>query len=157
MALKGVQTVVIDRGMDKFEAQLEKAEGSFTDIGIFGGMARIDGDLTSIALYALINELGAENIPERSFIRSVVDENRVRYNKFITDGLDGIILGRKTVEQVLNELGIIVKGDIKRKITELKEPPNAPSTIRAKRGSTNPLIDTGAMRNAVEYKVTVSK
>lgn len=41
---------------------------------------------------------------------------------------------------------------IQQAITDLDTPPNAPATI-AKKGSSNPLIDTGHMRTAVTYVI----
>ena len=45
---------------------------------------------------------------------------------------------------------------IAREITNLKEPPNAESTI-LKKGSSNPLIDTGDMRKSVKWKLRPPK
>ncbi len=149
-----VETVVIDRGEKEFMIQLEKIKGSFVDIGIFGGMKRSAGDEVSIAEYALFNELGTESIHERSFIRSTVDKNKSRYKKIIREGLTDIVLGHTTAKRVLTELGIIIQGDIKKTITELRTPANAPSTIKTKKSS-NPLIDTGTMRNAIQKRVTI--
>jgi hypothetical protein len=56
------------------------------------------------------------------------------------------------MDATLSKLGIMAQGDIQGEITSLSTPPNAPSTIRRK-GSSNPLIDSGEMRGAVTYKV----
>ena len=63
-------------------------------------------------------------------------------------------MGRTTSKQVLTELGIIIQGDIKKTITELKTPENAESTKAAKKSS-NPLIDSGTMRRAIHKRVTI--
>lgn len=52
-----------------------------------------------------------------------------------------------------NRLGHIMVGDIQKEITDLQEPPNAESTIKKKNGKSNPLIDTGIMRNSVKHTV----
>jgi hypothetical protein len=57
-----------------------------------------------------------------------------------------------TLDQTLNKLGILAQGDIQQEITDLRDPPNAPATIKAK-GSSNPLIDTGEMRSKVTWQV----
>ena len=49
-------------------------------------------------------------------------------------------------------LGEKVVADVQRKIVALKDPPNAPSTI-AKKGSANPLIDTGRLRQSIDFEV----
>ena len=53
---------------------------------------------------------------------------------------------------MLNKLGILAQGDIQAEITSLMTPALSPRTIRAK-GSSKPLIDTGAMRQAVTWMV----
>ena len=65
---------------------------------------------------------------------------------------DGI-KSRQAVDDLLEGVGLVAAGKVKEYITELKDPPNARSTIR-KKGSDNPLIDTGAFRASVTSKVT---
>ncbi len=157
-----VKFKIIDHGANELSFQLNTLEGAFVDIGVFGGTKRNADDEVSIALYALYNELGAKKagknrnitIPERSFIRSTVDNNRRRYNNFLRKALTAVTLGQKTSEQVLTELGIIIQGDIKKTITELSSPANADSTKAAKKSS-NPLIDSGTMRRAIHKRVTI--
>ena len=52
-------------------------------------------------------------------------------------------------------LGALIVADIQEQITDISSPPNAPSTIQQK-GSSNPLIDTGGLRQRITYRV-VSK
>jgi hypothetical protein len=49
-------------------------------------------------------------------------------------------------------MGQLAEGHVKQEITDLRTPPNAESTIRAK-GSDNPLIDTGALRQSIRYVI----
>jgi len=56
-------------------------------------------------------------------------------------------------DQLLDAAGSVSAGIVKQQITDLRSPPNAQSTIERK-GSSNPLIDTGLMRQTVTYKVT---
>ena len=65
---------------------------------------------------------------------------------------DGI-KARKPVDDLLEGVGLVASGQVQQYMTELKTPPNARSTIR-KKGSDNPLIDTGALRASVTSKVT---
>lgn len=62
------------------------------------------------------------------------------------------IAADQSMDQILETAGVVAAGAVKVYMTELKTPPNAPSTIK-KKGSANPLIDTGAMRASVNYKV----
>lgn len=91
-------------------------------------------------------------IPARPYIRSTVDENEQVYAQVVEtlskQMLDGVIGKHKA----LGLLGQKVEADIKRKIITLRTPPNAKSTIR-KKGSDNPLVDTGLLGNSVRYVV----
>jgi len=52
----------------------------------------------------------------------------------------------KGLEQELGKVGLLAQSQVRAKITAIKSPPNAQSTID-KKGSSNPLIDTGQMRH----------
>lgn len=56
----------------------------------------------------------------------------------------------------MEQVGAFAAGATQQYITDLRDPPNAPYTIE-KKGSDNPLIDTGSMRSSVTYKVTDQK
>lgn len=101
---------------------------------------------------AIWNEFGTVNIPERPFMRNTVAKKKSIYKRHMRKAASQIMAGSSTIPVVLNKLGILVQGDIQGEITSLNSPPNAPSTIRQK-GSSNPLIDTSAMRQAVTWEV----
>lgn len=155
-----IETVEIDMGYKKLIDTLSNdVNGSFVDIGIFGGKSP---KASSILAYALANEFGATindtkrgisfTIPERSWFRSTITQNQKHYEDAIDTGLTVIGLGRDTARGVLTRLGLKIRNDLQTKIRDLKEPPNAKSTIRAK-GSSNPLVDTRAMTRAVTYEL----
>ena len=52
----------------------------------------------------------------------------------------------------MNHLGLRIQRDVQRTIRNLSDPPNSPITIHNKKSS-NPLIDTGRLRQSVTYKV----
>ena len=58
----------------------------------------------------------------------------------------------KDLDTTLEIVGVVAAGTVQQFMTDLKSPPNAASTIR-KKGSDNPLIDSGAMRGSVTYEV----
>jgi hypothetical protein len=66
---------------------------------------------------------------------------------------DGMAAGQ-SMDQILETVGVVAAAAVKVYMTELKTPPNAASTIRQK-GSSNPLIDSGAMRQSVTHKVSI--
>jgi len=145
----------IDRGYKKFLAQLRLAKrGPIVKIGIQDD-AGLHGDSgTTIADIATFNEFGAPgaNIPERSFIRSTMDENRQALLKLNKELFFKLAEGRMTTKRALNILGLKIVTLIRKKITDLKDPPNKPATI-AHKGSSNPLIDTGLMRASIRHRV----
>lgn len=91
-------------------------------------------------------------IPERPFMRNTMRKNRNKYKASMLKAAKAIILGTSSLRTVLSKLGILAQGDIQSEITSLRSPPNSPVTIALK-GSSNPLIDTGAMRQAVTWKL----
>lgn len=127
---------VIDLGYDKIVENMEYASKVVVSVGIQGKNGEVAG-------YAAANEFGADRIPQRSFIGSTVDENEKAYLKMAEE-----VYSEKDAKQVLEQLGLKIAGDIQSKITSIKTPPNVAFTI-AKKGSSNPLIDTGRMRQSV--------
>lgn len=127
------------------------------EIGIFG---EDDGAGESYVMIANVHEFGVLiskatgdiRIPERSFIRSTFYEKEREWAAFMEERLTRVLAGRMTVEQMYEQVGAKAASDIQTKIRELDAPPNAESTIE-KKGSSNPLIDTGNMRRRVTWKV----
>lgn len=90
-------------------------------------------------------------IPERPFMRNAMQENRSKYIQGMAVEARNILEGRARLHDVLTRLGIVAQNDIRANIGTTG-PSNSPVTISLK-GSSTPLIDTGAMRQAVTYKV----
>ena len=90
------------------------------------------------------------NIPERSFIRSGFDENLDKIEKVVGRAI-GEALSNMTVLD-FELVGDYVAGQIKKYMTDLSSPPNSELTMNMK-GSSNPLIDTGRMRQSITHKV----
>jgi len=102
---------------------------------------------------AIWNEFGTRRgIPERPFMRNTMRDNRKKYVRAMKTSVPKILKGETALRTVLAKLGALVQGDIQAEITALATPPNAPSTIKRK-GSSNPLIDTGEMRQAVTWVI----
>jgi len=102
---------------------------------------------------AVANEYGTDNVPARPFLSlssadiknqcaTILEQSVVALNNNNTQQHD----------QLLDAAGSLAAGIVKQQITDLRSPPNAQSTIERK-GSSNPLIDTGLMRQTVTYKV----
>lgn len=91
-------------------------------------------------------------IPERPFMRNAMRDNRNKYRTALASSAAQILRGETSTVTVLNRLGIAAQSDIQGEISSLMTPPLSPVTI-ARKGSSKPLIDTGAMRAAVTWKV----
>lgn len=91
-------------------------------------------------------------IPERSFIRAGFDKNK---DDMIAEGdklLEQVIQLELPVETFFDIMGEYLVGRIQKHMTSLKDPPNSLVTANNK-GSSNPLIDTGRLRDSITYKV----
>lgn len=87
-------------------------------------------------------------IPPRPWLDVGVESATAEYLAIIQEGIEaGIDEG-----QILEQVGAAAQGAVQQYIRDLKDPPNARSTVRQK-GSDNPLVDTGALMQSVTYKV----
>jgi len=110
------------------------------------------GDGLSVAEVATFNEFGTETIPERSFIRSTVDQNFNNYLERSRKLQSKVILQELSVKEALSVLGESIQSDIIKTINAGVDPENDPKTIERK-GSSTPLIDTGQLKQSIRYKV----
>ncbi|MGY3186451.1 hypothetical protein [Lysinibacillus sp. TE18511] len=136
----------------RLKAVLKELKEYSVEVGIFGS--------DEYVMIASVHEFGATirkgggtiTIPERSFIRTTFDEKNEEWFNFFKKQIKRVIAFEMDPKTSFERLGARMVGDIQKKITDLDAPPNAPSTI-AKKGSSNPLIDTGGLRMRVTYKV----
>lgn len=105
-------------------------------------------DLVDIAMW---NELGTANSPSRPFMRDSVDKHMAAVNHVMTAQQDALLKGT-TARKVLETVGLFAKDLMQTEIKQGDFVANAPSTIR-KKGSDKPLIDTGTMRDSVNYYI----
>lgn len=91
-------------------------------------------------------------IPARPYIRSTIDSNEELFMSHAETLSNDIIEGKMTKYDALQMMGQLIEGEIKRTIINLRAPQNAKSTI-AKKGSANPLVDTGLLGGSIRYEV----
>ncbi len=120
---------------------------STVKVGFIQGEA--PADQVAIASY---NEFGTSRIPERPFFRNAMSENKGSYGTLMRNDAKRIVTGEQTMSRTLDRLGLKAQGDVQQSIVDLQSPPNAPATIKAK-GSSNPLINTGSLRQSVSFKI----
>lgn len=90
-------------------------------------------------------------IPARPFLLNAVRANKGKYRAALQGSAASILAGDVTAHAFLSKLGVDAQGDVQMAIGATG-PANAPLTVMLK-GSSTPLIDTGAMRQAVTYEV----
>lgn len=134
----------------KFRKMLEELKKLEVRVGFQSGEGTEENDV-DICDIATWNELGTEHSPSRPFIRQSVDNNAAKINNLLQSEKKKLTNGT-SAEQILKEIGIFQKGLIQREIVSGEFEANAESTIK-KKGSSKPLIDTGKMRQSVNYVI----
>jgi hypothetical protein len=137
-----------DLGWKRIKEQLELLNKSDVYVGVQEGEVNDDG--ASIAEYATYNEFGTERIPERPAMRQGIDSEKGRINKAKETLYGKILTGEISAETALGTLGELGQSIIQKSITALRDPANAPSTVK-KKGSSNPLIDNGFYVRAIRW------
>lgn len=139
-----------DKGFINFKKTMASLKNSKLEVGLFKEEGKNDGEY--IADYAYANEFGEGNLPSRPFLRTAFDENKNDWSDDLSKNLDKAIEGKIDSNTALSLLAERAVDDIKKTISNNLPPPNAESTIR-KKSSSKTLIDSGAMRNAINYRV----
>ena len=141
---EAVKIKTIDKGWNQYLANLKKVNGSKVEVGLFAKVGQ------EVVQRAVQNEFGTRSIPARSFMRSTFNENV----KKVVGRFENILknANKTNIDRQLNLIGLEQTNKIKEKITNIKYPVNSPSTI-ARKGSDNPLIDTGEMRSKINWEV----
>lgn len=91
-------------------------------------------------------------IPERSFLRAGYDQNRDEVLKKAESVLPDVLAGTLSEQQYFELVGIMLRDSIKEYAVDLSSPPKKPWPTRDP-AKNNPLIETGAMVNGIEYEV----
>ena len=144
-----------DMGMHKISQLIKKLKKTTLKVGVFSeALNSEEGPSTYVAEYAIANEYGNEHIPERSFMRSTIDEKEKQWTKLVDDALAEAIQGKENFESELYKIGAIARRDIIEKIDSNINPPNSPSTIKKKGPHKNKtLVDHGVLRSSIEYRI----
>lgn len=135
----------------KFQKMLKELADKEVRIGFQHGKAT-EKDGTDICDIAAWNELGTENIRSRPFMRESVDSNEEKIVSFMQAQIVDIIKNRKTAEQAFKEIGVFQKRLMQETISDGSFEKNTKATIKKKKSS-KPLIDTGRMRQSVNYVI----
>lgn len=138
--------------MDKVMKFLNAVEQSLSSkqlkVGFLDG-ATYDG-VIPVPMVAATNEFGnpSNNQPPRPFFRNAISEHEQEWGEKMVE----LIEGGEEVGDAFSTLGEIITNDIKESIRKFESPALSPVTI-TKKGFSKPLIDTGNMRDSVNYEV----
>jgi hypothetical protein len=138
----------IQEAQNAIKKQIEKM---MTDKSVLVGIhegAGSHGSITNAQLGAVLH-FGNDRIPARPWLDIGVQSGNADYMRIIADNPNDL-------DNALEIVGAVAVGKVQEFMTNLSTPANAPSTI-AKKGSSNPLIDTGNLRQSVTYSVTKNK
>ena len=132
------------------KARAAKSRSKSVDVGFFASARYPDG--TYVASVAAWNEFGTDDgrVPERPFFRQAIEGADRVINPILKAGVDPQTM--ELDEQTASTVGAVMVGRIQASIRNLRDPPNAPATIRRK-GSSSPLVDTAHMKNSTSYEV----
>lgn len=128
-------------------------------VGFFESAKYPDG--TPVAQVAVVHEFGYTEggIPPRPFMRTTANEQSANWSEAFGKGAKAIAKGRFSATQVMDAVGQLAAGDIRKKISEIQSPPLKEATIKARKrrykdrkttgNLTKPLVDTAVMVNSV--------
>lgn len=118
-----------------------------------GGIKYPDG--TPVTLVAAVNNFGSQSrrIPARSYMEAGAQAALAGdAGKIAAELVPLLNEGKITIEEILKQMGPFAEASFKEVFTGVEWEPNAESTIEAK-GSSQPLIDTGLLRNSLTHVV----
>lgn len=150
MSLKiiGLQAV-----QDALQKELSALAGSeYALVGIHESAEAVEGSDMTMATLGALQHYGNDKIPARPYLDVGVETGTKEYLEIIQEG----IVKGLTKEQIMEQVGASAAGYVQQYMRDLKNPPNAASTI-AKKGSDNPLVDSGALVQSQTYIVTDKK
>jgi len=138
-----------DKGMQRVIDEIN-TQGGFVDTGVQPD----EGE--ELLIIAAANEFGTKNIPARPYIRGAIDSNEAEIQELAIRYSGEILDGKTSRYEALTFMGQFIEGLVKRYMVNLREPPNAPSTIKKKK-SDNPLIDKSNLIGSIRYVVKEGK
>ena len=137
-----------DRALSKLRRMRNTRSVGSVKAGILNKERYPDG--TFVAHVANENEFGNSRIPARPAFRQAAAEIAERVREEIINEIGGHKFGVDTI--TAERVGHAMLNITRRRIVELRRPPNAASTIRKKK-SRNPLIDTRRLHDSLTFRI----
>lgn len=148
------------RGLAKHARQMDRTLSRYAvAVGVLDPKP-VEGSNLNTAQLMTIHEFGApsRNIPQRSILRSTLQQERGIVGELASEGLRemkaGGGVGKTTPRRVLVAVGRYLQTKMRARFGSNALAPLAPSTLAAtpdRKGG--PLLNTGALRKAIAYKI----
>lgn len=163
-------TMVMENAMKDIESQMKKISKKKIKVGVLGDESELQKiayvheygyDITVTPKmrawfarngYPLKKSTTVIKIPERSFLRNGRDKNEDKVVNKARDMLPDVVQKNVSVDVFVDMIGQEFAGYIQKELRDLKSPPDTKMTIERK-GSSNPLIDTGRLIGAIKHEV----
>ncbi|HEI8864194.1 TPA: hypothetical protein ACWLTD_003268 [Morganella morganii] len=140
-------------GLKALEARIREVGKKKVVVGVPAATDGARKDGLSNATIAAAHEFGVPgHIPERSFLRSTVGENKDKATGLLIRELKADISQGDFSGRAFGIVGEKLSGEVKRKIQAGINPELDPKTV-ARKGSSKPLIDTGNLLQSITYEV----
>lgn len=141
------------KAIEKIQKRIKKAKkATAARVGFPKAEPHAESEGETIPEIAFKHEFGEGRVPERSFMRTTLFENKAEITKMLSIEGKAVVNGQANIQTALGKVGLKTADLMKVTLIKLKDPPNSPYTI-AKKGSSNPLIDTGQMVNSITWEV----
>lgn len=160
-------TKIYDALTQKMPDYLIKAgwfeESKYNDNTPIGGIAAVQN------YGATINQSKGENswtivIPPTHFMENCQTENKEKWKNMMKNAWTSVFLGNISADKAMEQMGLLIEGDIAKQIAAVNTPPLAESTIQNRKNRykdkkttgnlTKRLVDIGQMLDSVSHQVT---
>ena len=153
------------KGIEAIKRTLESIQKKEAKVGFFDTAHYPDG--TPVAYVATIQEFGYGPIPPRPFMRPAQEQNKDKWLNGIARGVKQALDGKVDIVDVLEQVGMVAAGDVRKAIKAVTAPALADSTVAARKRRlskrsaqkanpitiSKPLVDTGLMIQSVTSAV----
>lgn len=148
----------IDRGMRAMVRRFTRyRRGPHVAVGIQSTEAALKRafNQTNVTL-AVVHEFGSRDgkIPQRSFMRSTVDRERMHIEKLLSKVSHKTALQAEDITRTLGKVGEYARAEMVRTIDQsIGLKPKAAATLRRHPGKTTPLIVEGILKRSITWRV----
>ena len=137
-------------------------ESKYNDNTPIGGIAAVQN------YGATINQSKGDNswtivIPPTHFMENCQTENKEKWKNTMKNAWTSVFLGNISPDKAMEQMGLLIEGDIAKQIAAVNTPPLAESTIKNRKNRykdkkttgnlTKRLVDTGQMLDSVSHQV----